>query len=83
VIKQLEEFTKLQTDWSIVPNNYEGIRVSCHSPQEEGWFLLRLSLHDPVIPLNIESDVKGGVSQISSRLLEFLKGFESLELSVF
>jgi len=30
--------------------NYEGIRVSGYG----GWFLLRLSLHDPVLPLNIE-----------------------------
>lgn len=83
VIKQLKDFARKQTDWSIVPNNYEGIRISCHSPQENGWFLLRLSLHDPVIPINIESDVKGGISQIASRLLDFLKAFDSLDLSVF
>ncbi|KAL0303162.1 UNVERIFIED_CONTAM: Phosphoglucomutase [Sesamum radiatum] len=33
------------------PVNYEGVRVSGYG----GWFLLRLSLHDPVLPLNIEA----------------------------
>ena len=83
VIEKLKEFASSQADWKIVPNNYEGVRISCQSPEEEGWFLLRLSLHDPVIPLNIESNVSGGVSQIATRLLDFFKDFESLDLSVF
>jgi phosphomannomutase len=80
-IAQLETFAQGQTDWMVVPRNYEGVRVSCSSPQESGWFLLRLSLHDPVIPLNIESNVPGGVAQIKARLLEFLGQFEFLDLS--
>lgn len=83
VINELTNFANTQDDWKIVPNNYEGVRVSCQSPDENGWFLLRLSLHDPVIPLNIESNIVGGVSHIKSRLLDFLKRFESLDLSVF
>lgn len=82
VIEKLQEFATTQTDWQIVPNNYEGVRVSCQSPPENGWFLLRLSLHDPVIPINIESNVSGGVVQIVNRLLAFLKDFDALDLSV-
>ena len=81
VIDRLKEFADSQSDWEIVPNNYEGVRISCKSPAEEGWFLLRLSLHDPVIPLNIESNVSQGVKAIATRLLEFLPQFESLDLS--
>lgn len=83
VIKKLTEFASNQIDWKIVPNNYEGIRVSCTKEDEKGWFLLRLSLHDPVIPLNIESNIKGGVNKIANRLLTFFKEFESLDLSCF
>lgn len=54
--------------WSIVEPNYEGLRVSCGNSDEEGWFLLRMSLHDPVMPLNIESNVEGGVAVIESKL---------------
>lgn len=81
VIEQLQEFASTQTDWKIVPNNYEGLRISCSGAQESGWFLLRLSLHDPVIPLNIESNVKGGVNHIKTRLLAFFQTRESLDIS--
>ena len=76
-IEQLETFVSQQADWALVPNNYEGIRVAC----EDGWFLLRLSLHDPVLPLNIESDAEGGERQIKDRLTNFLKTVELLDVS--
>ncbi|WP_445241787.1 hypothetical protein [Microcoleus vaginatus] len=81
VIEQLQEFVSTQADWKIVPNNYEGLRISCTSASESGWFLLRLSLHDPVMPLNVESNVKGGVAHIVARLLTFFQTTESLDLS--
>jgi phosphomannomutase len=81
VIEQLQEFTQSQPNWKIAPNNYEGIRVSCFAPDEAGWFLLRLSLHDPVMPINIESNVQGGVVQIKAMLVQFLEQFEDLDLS--
>ncbi len=83
VIAQLEDFVEQQSDWSVVPNNYEGVRVACSSATEDGWFLLRLSLHDPVLPLNIESNVEGGVANIKQRLMTFFSPIESLDLSTF
>jgi phosphomannomutase len=80
VIEKLTEFSANQSDWKIVPNNYEGIRVSCNSASEKGWFLLRLSLHDPVLPLNIETNIEGGIKQIVDRLLSFFQQFEQLNL---
>ncbi len=59
--------------WSLEEPNFEGVRVNCSAPEESGWFLLRLSLHDPVLPLNIESDVQGGVAIIEKRLRALLK----------
>jgi phosphomannomutase len=81
VIKALSTFANSQPSWSVVPHNYEGVRVSCTAPEEQGWFLLRLSLHDPVIPLNIESNVSGGVPKIARKLLTFLQSFDALDLS--
>ncbi|MGB7414064.1 MAG: phosphomannomutase/phosphoglucomutase [Thermosynechococcaceae cyanobacterium] len=80
VIEKLQAFAAQQSDWSIVPKNYEGIRIACERPDEAGWFLLRLSLHDPVLPLNIESNVPGGVAKIAARLRPFLQAFEDLDL---
>jgi phosphomannomutase len=81
VIADLQTFAASQSDWQVVPNNYEGIRVSCKAHAENGWFLLRLSLHDPVMPLNIESNVQGGVAQIAKRLLAFFQPIDFLDIS--
>ena len=81
VIEKLSEFAANQDNWQVVPDNYEGVRVSCSSPNEDGWFLLRLSLHDPVIPLNIESNITGGVNAIATKLKTFFTTFKSLDLS--
>jgi phosphomannomutase len=81
VIEKLSEFAAQQPDWKIVPNNYEGVRVSCPITEENGWFLLRLSLHDPIIPLKVESNVPGGIARMVSRLKDFLQPFEALDLS--
>jgi len=78
---KLTAFAEAQPDWEIVPNNYEGIRIRCQAPTEAGWFLLRLSLHDPVLPLNVESNVAGGVRRISDRLLAFFQTVPSLDFS--
>jgi hypothetical protein len=45
-----------------------------------GWFLLRMSLHDPVMPLNIESEVVGGVDNIALRLRNMLGEYEGLKI---
>ena len=66
--------------WSLAKPNYEGVRVNCSAPDERGWFLMRLSLHDPVLPLNIESDVAGGAARIEERLRGLLVA-EGIELS--
>jgi phosphomannomutase len=78
VIADLTEYVKGFEGWHIVPNNYEGIRVSCDKNSGNGWFLLRLSLHDPVIPLNIESNQAGGVQTITDKLSSFLKSYPEL-----
>ena len=83
VITQMETFAVSQADWKIVPNNYEGVRVSCPSDSEDGWFLLRLSLHDPVMPVNIESNTAGGIDRIKQRLLSFLETQAALDLAAF
>ncbi len=41
-----------------------------------------MSLHDPNMPLNIESREKGGCQQIASQVKGLLTGFEHLDTSV-
>ena len=81
VIQKLEEAASKWQGLKVAPDNHEGIRVSCNKENGDGWFLLRMSLHDPLMPLNIESRSEGGVKIIATKLYEFLKQFEGLDLA--
>ena len=80
VIADLEKYAEAQEGWKIADDNREGIRVYFDKDNGDGWFLLRLSVHDPIMPLNIESDSKGGVDLIYNQLFEFLKTTNGLEI---
>ena len=41
------------------PKNEEGIRYDLEEPYGNGWFLIRLSLHEPLLVLQIENDEFG------------------------
>lgn len=71
LLEKLAAYAK-DEGWEIAPDNYEGLRVSFPSGQGDGWFLLRLSVHDPIMPLNIESNTVGGTAQILNKLTPFL-----------
>lgn len=79
VLSELPGLINGISDWEIVTPNHEGIRISCNGEQEKGWFLLRMSLHDPVMPLNIESDILGGVAEIERRLMDILSRYDRLK----
>jgi len=80
VLNQLADLIQKQKDWIPEKPNFEGIRVNCLSQEEDGWFLLRMSLHDPVMPLNVESNTPGGVEAITRRLRTLLGTFDRLGL---
>ena len=64
-----------------LPQSYEGVRLSFTSADTQGWILLRLSLHDPVMPLNIESTRKGGLAKLKAVARTLLDGFDRLDIS--
>lgn len=80
VLDDLKKYAENVSGWYIEPKNFEGVRVNCDKESGNGWFLLRLSLHEPVMPLNIESDEEGGVELIISKLNEFLRKYDKLNL---
>jgi phosphomannomutase len=85
VLESLEQFAK-ENGWDIADDSREGVRISFGKGEGDGWFLLRLSVHDPVMPLNIESDVKDGCRIIAEKLGEFLftqPGIEKTALQDF
>ena len=81
IIDELIDYAKTQDGWALADDNYEGVRVNLDKNHGNGWFLLRLSLHDPLLPLNIESDEKGGNLIMAKELYNFLKSYDKLDLS--
>lgn len=79
VLDAFKEFVSNTSGWSVAPINYEGVRVNCSNSDEAGWCLIRMSLHDPVLPINIESKLETGTDKIFEKIQEFLKQFDKLK----
>ncbi len=72
VLDALREYALHADGMQIVEPNYEGIRIAFDDENARGWLLLRKSLHDPVMPMNVESSNEGGVQRILSRIQPFI-----------
>lgn len=46
-------------------------------------FCCCLSVHDPILPLNIENDVAGTAAKVADEIAQFLTRFDQLDLSGF
>ncbi|KAI4346331.1 hypothetical protein L6164_007238 [Bauhinia variegata] len=77
VLKHLENSIGSDPRLQKPPVNYEGVRVSGYG----GWFLLRLSLHDPVLPLNIEAPSNDDAVKLGLAVLAAVKEFAGLDTS--
>ena len=79
----LSEFKKRAEEKGyVVPENFEGVRLLFKGEDVKGWILLRMSLHDPVMPLNIEGSRKGDLAKLVKIAGELLEGFTELDVSV-
>ncbi len=65
----------------LAPDNYEGCRVNYDENHGDGWALLRMSLHEPILPINVESDRKHGGLKIVKDLYYFLKKYPCLQIA--
>ena len=78
VLDGLESLAR-EKGWRVADDSREGVRISLGAGEGSGWLLLRLSVHNPVMPLNIESDVPGGCRIIARGLLPYLREQEGLD----
>ena len=70
----------IEADYEM-PESYEGVRISFKGEDVQGWMLLRLSLHDPVMPLNIEGARKGDLAKLVEIARQLTDGFDKLDRS--
>lgn len=81
ILADFAKYSEAQPHLSIAPVNYEGVRVNFDEAHGDGWALVRMSLHEPIMPINAESNTAGGVKRILSELYEFLKQYPFLNLA--
>lgn len=60
---------------SLAPQNYEGVRINFDGVHGKGWALVRMSLHEPIVPVNFESDEEGGCRIIAAELVRLLSPY--------
>ena len=79
LIDKLAEFCVDKESVRLAPDNYEGIRANLD--YASGWFLVRMSVHDPVMVINMESERFGGTSLLARFLHAFLSAFSGVDIS--
>lgn len=87
ILDDLKKYVTDASEMTLTEPNYEGVRITFNSKEAsaandfvKGWCLLRKSLHDPLLPLNIEADTKGGCRIIAKKLYDFLINYKELNL---
>lgn len=82
VVETLLSYTLDDPSWQIAQDNREGVRIifNLDGDVNNAWFQLRMSVHDPVMVLNAESDVPGGVKRILGALYALIQDNQSLDL---
>ncbi|MCL2861950.1 MAG: phosphomannomutase/phosphoglucomutase [Firmicutes bacterium] len=75
VLGKLKEFS--ERIFALEPPNYEGVRANVD--YAKGWFLARLSVHDPIIVINFESQLQNGTKLMSKVLDSFFSGYRDID----
>ena len=66
---------------TVSPVNHEGVRVNFNEASGDGWQLLRMSVHEPLLVLNCESNKEGGVNEMLTFFKDFIEQYDKLDLS--
>ena len=79
--KALEAFRKRaeKAGYTVVPS-FEGVRIR-FGGDVTGWMLIRASLHDPVMVMNMEGKTDADLAAVKRAAVQLLEGFDALDLS--
>ena len=82
IVEIILSHTLTHPEWQLAPDNREGVRITFNldGGVNNAWFQLRMSVHDPVMPLNAESAVPGGVKRILAALYDLIKDTALVDL---
>lgn len=76
VIADLPGYLEGKAGFILDPENDEGVRFSVADEFGSGWFLLRMSLHEPLLVLQVENDIAGSNDKVLAVLEPFFASYE-------
>ena len=76
ILSAFEKFAQENSFLTHIKGGYEGIRCSFGG---KGWLLMRLSLHDPIIPFDCEAENAEDMATALKEVETFLKAYDRLE----
>lgn len=79
IIDDMREFGLANPEFEWVPENREGVRFNVGGKYGDGWFLLRMSLHEPKLVLQMENDITHSIPVLKETLVPFFEKYEDLE----
>ena len=79
VLSDFENWLKENDAYVLATDSFEGVRAT--KTAADGWMLLRLSVHDPILPLNIETNIEGSAKDILADAKAFLSQYDKLDIS--
>ncbi len=78
-IEVIKDFPNwIPKDWVVNPENEEGVRIDFKGEYGNGWLLLRMSLHEPLLVLQIENDMVGYQTKILKTMNNILNRYPEL-----
>ena len=78
ILEELKKEVEKTDGFSLEMPNFEGVRVNV----ENGWFLLRLSLHEPLMPLDIQGNTEDAINKMIAFIKDFLGKFDCIDSSI-
>ncbi|MBR4286931.1 MAG: phosphomannomutase/phosphoglucomutase [Clostridia bacterium] len=81
VINDFKALCEATEGITVAPVNHEGVRVNFDCNNGDGWQLLRMSVHEPLLVLNCESNSQGGCEKMLGFFKKFITKYESLDTS--
>ena len=78
ILENLKARVEATDGFTLETPNFEGVRVNV----ENGWFLLRLSLHEPLMPLDIQGNTEDAIGKMIAFIKEFLGKFDCIDSSI-
>ena len=71
-IEAIRSAVETRTGETLASECCEGVRINFDKNSGDGWALVRMSLHEPIVPVNFESNQTGGCKIIANRLYDLI-----------